>query len=490
MRMRLARLNALRLLGLALLALLAVGLARQFPVYGQPVLALGVVLLVLGASAALVWHADAALTLSLAVGLSIFSSNWQLIGLPGPLSPDRLLLVATIGMIIARAPQIRDRPPFRVEFVHWVLVIALAWAFCSALVAGTLHQRDALFLLLQRFGALPYLIFLLVPTIFQAERQRRSLVRVMTVTGFYLGVIALLQGVGANGAVWPRYIGQFASNGGGARAGGPFLDAVSNGAALFACGLVAFIGARGAASRAWRRFSYGVVVLDLVGCLLTLERSVWIAASAGALVAIVADRATRRFAVPLVLAVVVSIGLAFLVVPGLSAHASKRSQDKSTVWDRKNLLREGFGMIEAHPIAGVGWDRFVNEKGSYARQSATYPLTAGGKYILHNAFVSFGAELGLVGLSLWLLGAVLAVGGGVTGRAPPEFAPWRVALLSYAVFFAIIANFVYPQVFPILMLWVLAAVAWAGRLASSAAALPAVSGPGGQSMLAVDGRAI
>ena len=85
--------------------------------------------------------------------------------------------------------------------------------------------------------------------------------------------------------------------------------------------------------------------------------------------------------------------------------------------------------------------------------------------MLHNQFLSNAVELGLVGAAAWLIGLLLALAGGLTARVPEDdLLGWKTALLAYAIFFLIVSNFAPTHAFPNLVFWLLAGVAWAGRL--------------------------
>ena len=96
-------------------------------------------------------------------------------------------------------------------------------------------------------------------------------------------------------------------------------------------------------------------------------------------------------------------------------------------------------MISARPLLGFGWDRFQSDSGPYFRQSLNYPLTAT-NIDIHNYFLSYAVELGLIGLLLWLTGLLMGGFGALATRAPPELEPWRMAFLALAVCFLLVAN--------------------------------------------------
>jgi hypothetical protein len=123
----------------------------------------------LASMAIVVWRVAPAYTLSAALFLSPFAGNWPELGVPGPLSPDRLLLAGGILAVLLRAPPIADRPRLRLSAAHWALGLAALYGVLSALVAGTLTDRDDLLKLVDAFGIMPFLVFLVAPLAFRTE---------------------------------------------------------------------------------------------------------------------------------------------------------------------------------------------------------------------------------------------------------------------------------------------------------------------------------
>ena len=236
---------------------------------------------------------------------------------------------------------------------------------------------------------------------------------------------------------------------------------MANGFGLYVCALAACIAAtrwRGPA----RVFACLVTVTCLVGTLLTLERSVWTGVVVGTVVTLVVFARLRRFALPMIVGGVVSVVLMLALIPGLAGHVQARASDQESVWDRQNLTVAALNMISARPLLGFGWDRFQDASAPYFQQSPNYPLTAT-NIDIHNYFLSYAAELGLVGVLIWLTGWAMGAFGALATRAPPELEPWRMAFLAIAVCFLLVANSVPPTVFQNEVFWLWAGVLWAGR---------------------------
>ncbi len=215
--------------------------------------------------------------------LTPFAGNWQQLGIPGVLAPDRLLIAATIVLVVLRAATGRGEPLPRPRPVHFVLALATLWVVCSALVSHTLFQRAPLLKIVEAYGIFPFLIFYLAPVIYTTRRKRQMLLTALVVLGAYLGLTVVFEMAGVNALVWPKYIlnPNYGLHYGQGR--GPFADAVANGIGLYVCALAACVAASGWRGRA--RAAAGVVAgLCLVGTLLTLERSVWTGVAAGTLI--------------------------------------------------------------------------------------------------------------------------------------------------------------------------------------------------------------
>ncbi len=400
---------------------------------------------------------------SIAIGLTVFSGNWRALGLPGLVSPDRLMLIVALFAFLICDPALGQRPYVRLTPTHAVLLVAAAFAICSAVAAGTIGERATIFPLIDRFGLAPFALFLVGPVVFAGAQQRRILLGTFLVVGAYIGLTALFQGLGVHALVFPKYIVELSTEVQAGRARGPFLDAAINGVALFFCAVAAAI-AYVSFSKTWvRRVALAIAVLCLFDLIFTQERSVWVGAVAATLCAAAAAPALRRRLALLLPLAALALVAAFLFVPGLYEQTSERVGDQRTEWDRLNLDKAAENMVLARPLFGFGLGTFQDRSGPYFEQNENFPLTnTNGE--LHNLFLSLAAELGLVGASIWLLGLVLAVGGAMLVRGPPELYPWRIGLIAVAVMWLIAANLVpMVQAFPNQVLWLWAGVVWPWR---------------------------
>jgi O-antigen ligase len=189
---------------------------------------------------------------------------------------------------------------------------------------------------------------------------------------------------------------------------------------------------------------------------------VWIGVTVGTVVAMLLTRGLRRYLVPLAIATAVGIVAALVLIPGLSRTAQERANNSRTLWDRKNLATAAVNMVEAKPLFGFGWNRFTSDSPDYFQQAFDYPLTATTAGV-HNTPLNYAVDLGLVGVTLWLVGVLAGVGSALATRAPPDLVPWRTGLLAIAVASLVVSNSVPPTAWLNRALWLFAGVVYSGR---------------------------
>jgi O-antigen ligase len=195
-----------------------------------------------------------------------------------------------------------------------------------------------------------------------------------------------------------------------------------------------------------------------------MQRSVWLAALIATVATGLVLSGLRRYLGALLLAAAVIAGAAYAISP--SGEFSDRLNQQDTLWQREDLNTAAINMIEARPLFGSGWGTFAEASlaGDFYEQAPDHPLQGFG-FQVHNEFLSHGAELGLVGLTLWLGCVLAAIGWVLASPTPaPDHRIWKALFLAYAIFYLVVSNFVPPQFFPNLMFWLLAGVAASGRI--------------------------
>ncbi len=419
------------------------------------------------------WELPPAATMCAAIVLTIFSGAWRLMGLGG-LPLDRLLALIVVLQFLLRAPGVAHSPLLQLRNVHLLLGLTILYVVASALVAGTLTNEAGFLGLIDETGVMPYVLFLVAPAVFATRRERDLLLVTLVCLGAYLGVTAIFETLGPHGLVFPSYIAHIDTALAESRADGPFQSSVAEGFANFACAVAAVMALSKWQDRRKRYCACFVIAVCMLGCFLTLERGVWIAAAAATVVTALASRTGRRWLAPGTLTCAAVIGGILLISPAVASKASTRVSDQLSVWDRQNQTSAAIRMLTAKPLLGFGWDSYTSDSLEYFRQSPEYPLTgtptmtasvAVGKLLpLHNTYLAYAVELGLLGGLLWLASLVWGIGGAVLERGSPDLNRWKLGLLAIAVFYAVVAGFnPYQQAFPALLLWT-----WAGIAVGSA----------------------
>jgi O-antigen ligase len=162
-------------------------------------------------------------------------------------------------------------------------------------------------------------------------------------------------------------------------------------------------------NRLWRWMSVGAVPL--------LAFAVFVTQSRGGVFALVLlciagwMHCKRKAAMLVVMAV--ALGVAGILAPAgvwtrfreIRISGQAMSGPAASTRARVELWRAGIYMIEAHPLVGVGLDKFRTEANRY--NPRLWPVTHS-HYIAHNTYIQDGAEAGLPTLALFL--AMLLIG--------------------------------------------------------------------------------
>ncbi|NAZ81528.1 hypothetical protein GTR02_06820 [Kineococcus sp. R8] len=394
--------------------------------------------------------------------LSVFSGRTSELGLP--IGPDRVLF-GLGGLLLLLDPVAwHAHGRLRWRAVHTAMLAMLALAGWSALGAGTLTTPLGAFALLDRL-LVPFLLFCLAPVVFATTAARDLLLKALTLLGLYLGLTAVFESLGPQSLVWPRYVLDESVGINFGRARGPFVASEAMGMALAECGFAAALAAVRFRTW-WRVLSVVVVGLTAVGVLLALTRSVWVGTAVGVVLACLASRRLRRWLPAVLGAAAVALLLLLAVVPGLQDTVGERAGTTRSVDDRANTNAAALRVVDAHPLTGVGWLRFLDVGEDYVRQADDYPVT-NVNIEVHNVVLGRAAELGLPGAALWVLCAALGPVAAALRRVREgtEAAQWRlVAIAATAMWLFPVMLSPNPYPLPNFLVWLFAGIALRPRL--------------------------
>jgi len=416
------------------------------------------------------WELNPAVNACGAIVLSIFGGAWSQMGLGG-LPLDRLMIAIVLLQLLLRAPGITHTPRIQIRNVHLLMGLTIVYVLVSAIAAKTLTTENGYLTLVDMFGLAPFLMFVVAPAVFSGRRERDLLLATLVGIGAYLGLTAIFESLGPHGLIFPRYIARIDTEITGEKAGGPFQNSVVEGFANYACAAAAVMAFVQWHGRPKRYFAAAVALISIFGCFVTFERGVWIAAVAATVVVALATRSGRRWLVPAAAVCAVVIGGAVAISPVLSHKTSTRANDQLSVWSRENQTSAGLRMVAARPLFGFGWDRYTTNSLAYFRQPRDYPqdgymVEEGAGSLapplpLHDTYLAFAVELGLVGALLWLTSLLWGIGGAIFDRRSGELRPWKLGLLAILSFYLVIALVdPHEHAFPLLLLWTWAGVAF------------------------------
>jgi O-antigen ligase len=393
-----------------------------------------------------------------ALAFTVFQGHTGLMGLP--LSPDRPLL-AFAALLLLFDPQ-RDR--LRGRAFYAVALVTILWTTLSWVSSGSLTDSMKFFALFDRV-VMPLAMFPLGALMFTTEHRRELLLRTVSLMGIYVGFTALFEYLRIGALVFPGYIMQFAGVGTETRPGGPWLFPEPVGLvsvlAVFLSGLLV----RTTRSRLWRAVGVVGVIGGVIGSVMCMVRSSWLALIvAGLVVGLIVPRLRRRLPF-LLLAALVVVTVVLVVLPEFRDILITRLTTERSVYDRQNTNVAGLRIIEQLPLFGIGWGEFVNQSLLWVRQADTYPVTTVNIEI-HNVFLSRAAETGVLGAVLWVL--CFATGPLLGLLAKPGTASarhWKLAgLAAFFVWFIPSLSSPNPYTTPNYLIWLIWGIAARGIL--------------------------
>ena len=373
----------------------------------------------IAALAAIVWTAIYARRGSLVVGCGLFLAVGYAVGFdfwnarlgPLPVTLDRLVLV---GLVVAFAVQWRARrfklyPPTASDWLLGGLLLVLT---VSAVLSGTPQIANAE---TSKWGRLvtsfliPAVLYWIARQTPITDRAWRGLLAVMVALGIYLAVTAVAETAGLWSLVFPRYIADPTLGIHFGRARGPTLNAASMGLYITACLWCAWT-LLGQARRGWQLVLLAALPAMALGVLLTYTRSTWLGLAASGLV-VFGLWLPRRLRLPAV-ATAVMVGALLMAVDWHQLVRLQRedtaAESQHSVSQRMSFAYVSWQMFKDHPVFGVGFGRFYDQKLPYlSDRSQDFELESLRPLNHHNTLLGLLTETGLVGLGLFV--ALLAV---------------------------------------------------------------------------------
>jgi O-antigen ligase len=308
-------------------------------------------------------------------------------------------------------------------FIHLVMLVGVDWFWTSWF---------------SRMFAIPLSLFVLLRRAALTLREVRALLLIVAALGVYLAAVTVLEALGWYEVIIPPWLGDPALNPyfGSARIGGlamqPEWNALEISLAL--CVLLLRLDPRVSRMRVGWLAGAGLCVMAVF---LTYTRGAWLALIMGGVPLFWARSAARgvtfrrrAFFVAGVIAFVA------LVLFSPSELLRARVSDSDNVYFRFNVWVAGVGMLRAYPLFGVGFGHFALHLAAYLRDLVWIPSVniSNGGTIAHNTFLSVAAELGLVGLTLY----VFVIRGVFKSAAAGARAAWGTRGMTWVAGFSLV----------------------------------------------------
>ncbi|MGH2925290.1 MAG: O-antigen ligase family protein [Solirubrobacterales bacterium] len=320
----------------------------------------------------------------------------------------------------------------RHPLISWLSVAFLAWVALSSLWAESTGDT---FTVLTQYG-LDMLLFLIVFEAVRAPAHAKGLLAALVAGGAMAA---------AYGIVAAPNVSDLASSPTAAssldRLRGTIADPNQLAAVLVVALVLALALAAVTSSPVRRLLLLGAGGLALVSVFLTASRGGVVGLLAAMVTAIALAGGRRGAAIALALALVCASAIFVgLFDPGVAQRYSTSDGGNG----RTDIWKVGWRMVEAHPVRGVGAGNFRDVSGQYLLVEPG-AITASDQIIdephfAHNVYLEVLAELGVVGLALFMALVGAAIGTGI--RAARRFGRAGEAdmeLLSRAVVVALVS---------------------------------------------------
>ncbi len=319
-------------------------------------------------------------------------------------SPDRVLYcLVCIALLILLFGDNVHLPLQRTEvyMLIFTLFCTASWYLSGADWEADLSSQGYRYLTtLFNFIFIPYVVYLSLKSLPYSKETSQMFVRALFLLGIYLVLVGFFEHYRISALVWPSYILDPSVGIQFGRARGPFASSSAYGGALIVIFLVAMLLiTRAEGTR--RRWLSLFLALNLAVIYFTYQRSVWLTLALSLAILYFASTRMKKpakwIAVLVACVFVLGVGSKFSLSQG--TLFSRRQQ---TIDYRLTNYITTIEMFKQNPILGIGYGRFHSDWSKYFRtpqNSEIEALTDGN----HNTFLGVAAELGAVGLVLYLL---------------------------------------------------------------------------------------
>jgi O-antigen ligase len=386
-------LGAAAVVGIVLLVQL---LAQQADASGSPVAA-GTLLLGLGLAAAVVF--GIARDSSIGVIVWLFAALFTGIYSHAPI--ERLTFAALVaGWFIAI---VTHRRPLRAFGLTELLMLLFVLIEIGSVIAP--HQLPASkdlgpTSLITRGALFPFMLFVIARQTMTDKRAVKTFLYFTVFAGAYTALMAIFYKFGPHALVFPREILDPNLGINPERGRGPLLNSAADGVTMVA-GLIAAAFLAVQPGIRFKKLIIAALLILPLGIYLTQTRAIWLATGLAVVLGVMFARGFRRWYV-----IVMGVAVAFIAVNWQSFLSSDRTQGGVTsegeIESRLNDWATAIWALDEHKLFGWGISRFPDVNTLYHKQWGTIDWNLGFGYLGHNTHLTTGAELGWLGLSVWI----------------------------------------------------------------------------------------
>jgi O-antigen ligase len=323
------------------------------------------------------------------------------------------LFLAVFGALVVATVLWLDRTPERlrgVGAIGWTMALFVAWNFYSMVAP---HEYPAVDVLLAEVLSVPRLIVIgtLIPfAMFVIGRyafDRTSAVRALLWTilalAAYSAAVSIMPFTGLGAFVWPHYIVVVERPGWAGRAVGIFNQPVVNGMVLALGIAIAMLIISRRTEPTWQRcIAFVIAVGAGAGLYETHTRAAWMGGVAVLVIGTLLAKGSRQW-----YASVLVLLLAFVAANWATFTSDDRAAggvgSQGEVESRLNDIQTALWAFTRKPLEGWGVGRFQSVNSYHHQQWApdtTWSLGLG--EVSHQNELAILAELGLIGLALWI----------------------------------------------------------------------------------------
>jgi O-antigen ligase len=246
----------------------------------------------------------------------------------------------------------------------------------------------------------PFMLFVIARQTMTDRRAVKSFLWFLVVIGVYVTATSIFYKLGPHALVFPRQILDQNLGINPERGRGPQLNSAADGLTMVAAMIAAiYLGVQ--KDTRHRRWVIGAAMVMPLGIYLTQTRSIWLSAALAIILGAMFARGFRRWYV-----LVLALAVTFIGVNWQKFLSADRQQggvsSTGEVEARLNDWATALWAIPHHKTFGWGISRFPEINTIHHQHWGNLDWNLGYGFIGHNTHLTTAAELGLVGLSVWL----------------------------------------------------------------------------------------